>query len=82
EAMANHAWIEAMQEELQQFKQLEAKRIDFEELFAPVAQLEAVRIFIAYAAHKSFPIYQMDDKTTFLNDLRRKKCTSIIQMDL
>ncbi|GJV75843.1 retrovirus-related pol polyprotein from transposon TNT 1-94 [Tanacetum coccineum] len=41
--------------------------IDFEESFAPVARLEAVRIFIAYAAHKSFPIYQMDVKTAFLN---------------
>nr|GEU43486.1 hypothetical protein [Tanacetum cinerariifolium] len=41
--------------------------IDFEESFAPVARLEAVRIFIAYAAHKSFPIYQMDMKTAFLN---------------
>nr|GEX18112.1 retrovirus-related Pol polyprotein from transposon TNT 1-94 [Tanacetum cinerariifolium] len=41
--------------------------IDFEESFAPVARLEAVRIFIAYAAHKSFSIYQMDVKTTFLN---------------
>ncbi|GJV93279.1 retrovirus-related pol polyprotein from transposon TNT 1-94 [Tanacetum coccineum] len=35
--------------------------------FAPVARLEAARIFVAYAAHKSFPIYQMDVKTTFLN---------------
>nr|GEW20262.1 copia protein [Tanacetum cinerariifolium] len=43
--------------------------IDFEESFAPVACLEAVRIFIAYAAHKSFPIYQMDVKTEFLNGL-------------
>ncbi|GKF52989.1 retrovirus-related pol polyprotein from transposon TNT 1-94, partial [Tanacetum coccineum] len=41
--------------------------IDFEESFAPVARLEAVRISVAYAAHKSFPIYQMDVKTTFLN---------------
>nr|GEY72754.1 hypothetical protein [Tanacetum cinerariifolium] len=41
--------------------------IEFEESFALVARLEAVRIFIAYAAHKSFPIYQMDVKTTFLN---------------
>nr|GEY33518.1 retrovirus-related Pol polyprotein from transposon TNT 1-94 [Tanacetum cinerariifolium] len=41
--------------------------IDFEESFAPVAGLEAVRIFIAYAAHKSFPIYHMDVKTAFLN---------------
>nr|GFA74280.1 retrotransposon protein, putative, unclassified [Tanacetum cinerariifolium] len=41
--------------------------IDFEESFIPVACLEAVRIFIAYAAHKSFPIFQMDVKTAFLN---------------
>ncbi|GJV37561.1 retrovirus-related pol polyprotein from transposon TNT 1-94 [Tanacetum coccineum] len=41
--------------------------IDFEESFSPVARLEAVRIFVAYAAHKSFPIYQMDMKTAFLN---------------
>nr|GEV96175.1 retrovirus-related Pol polyprotein from transposon TNT 1-94 [Tanacetum cinerariifolium] len=41
--------------------------IDFEESFAPVACLEAVRIFIAYATHKSFPIYHMDMKTAFLN---------------
>nr|GFB65388.1 retrovirus-related Pol polyprotein from transposon TNT 1-94 [Tanacetum cinerariifolium] len=42
--------------------------IDFEELFALVARLEAVQIFIAYAAHKSFLIYQVDIKTAFLND--------------
>nr|GEU37190.1 retrovirus-related Pol polyprotein from transposon TNT 1-94 [Tanacetum cinerariifolium] len=41
--------------------------IDFEESFALVDRLEAVRIFIANAAHKSFPIYQMDVKTAFLN---------------
>nr|GFB65293.1 retrotransposon protein, putative, unclassified [Tanacetum cinerariifolium] len=41
--------------------------IDFKESFAPVARLEAVWIFVAYAAHKSFLIYQMDVKTTFLN---------------
>ncbi|GJW61905.1 retrovirus-related pol polyprotein from transposon TNT 1-94, partial [Tanacetum coccineum] len=40
---------------------------DFEESFALVARLEAVQIFVAYAAHKSFPIYQMEVKTEFLN---------------
>nr|GFD20470.1 Gag-Pol polyprotein [Tanacetum cinerariifolium] len=40
--------------------------VDFEESFAPVARLEYVRLFIAYAAHKSFTIYQMDVKITFL----------------
>nr|GEZ96786.1 hypothetical protein [Tanacetum cinerariifolium] len=41
--------------------------IDFEESFALVARLEAVWIFVAYETHKSFPIYQMDVKTSFLN---------------
>ncbi|GKD85165.1 retrotransposon protein, putative, unclassified [Tanacetum coccineum] len=41
--------------------------INFEESFAPVARLEAVRIFVAYVAHKPFPIYQINIKTTFLN---------------
>ncbi|GKE18966.1 retrovirus-related pol polyprotein from transposon TNT 1-94 [Tanacetum coccineum] len=41
--------------------------IDFEESFAPVARLKAVRIFVAYATHKNFPIYQMDVKIAFLN---------------
>ncbi|GJY99149.1 retrovirus-related pol polyprotein from transposon TNT 1-94 [Tanacetum coccineum] len=111
EAMADSAWIEAMQDELHQFDKLKVwelvdkpfgkmiiklkwlwknkkdedqtvirnkarlvakgyaqeEGIDFEESFAPVARLEAVRIFVAYAAHKSFLIYQMDVKTAFLN---------------
>nr|GEV86462.1 retrovirus-related Pol polyprotein from transposon TNT 1-94 [Tanacetum cinerariifolium] len=111
EAMADLAWIEAMQEELYQFDRLQVwelvdkpfgksiiklkwlwknkkdkdqtvirnkarlvakgyaqeEGIDFEESFASVARLEAVWIFIAYAAHKSFLIFQMDIKTTFLN---------------
>nr|GEW36874.1 retrovirus-related Pol polyprotein from transposon TNT 1-94 [Tanacetum cinerariifolium] len=41
--------------------------IDSKESFTPIAYLEAIRIFVTYAAHKSFPIYQMDVKTTFLN---------------
>nr|GEX20412.1 retrovirus-related Pol polyprotein from transposon TNT 1-94 [Tanacetum cinerariifolium] len=40
--------------------------VDFEELFAPVARMEAVLLFIAYAAYKSFFVYQMDVKTSFL----------------
>nr|GEY47078.1 retrovirus-related Pol polyprotein from transposon TNT 1-94 [Tanacetum cinerariifolium] len=111
EAMADSAWIEAMQDELHQFDRLQVWKlvhkpfgktvirlkwlwknkkdedqtvicnkarlvakgyaqedgIDFEESFATVAHLEAVRIFVAYAAHKSFPINQMDAKMAFLN---------------
>nr|GEV05208.1 hypothetical protein [Tanacetum cinerariifolium] len=96
EAMADSAWIEAMQEALHQFDRLQNKKgedqteirnkerlvdkgygqeegIDFEESFAPVAHLEAVRICVAYAAHKSFPIYQMDVKTKFLNGLLKEE---------
>nr|GFC80937.1 putative RNA-directed DNA polymerase [Tanacetum cinerariifolium] len=75
--MADSAWIESMQEELHQFDRLDVwelvdrplctiEGVDFKESFAPVARLEAVRLFIAYAAHKSFTIYQMDVKTAFL----------------
>ncbi|GKE53796.1 retrovirus-related pol polyprotein from transposon TNT 1-94, partial [Tanacetum coccineum] len=49
----------------QGFRQEEG--IDFEESFALVARIEAIRIFIANAAHKNMTIYQMDVKTTFLN---------------
>nr|GEW75602.1 retrovirus-related Pol polyprotein from transposon TNT 1-94 [Tanacetum cinerariifolium] len=41
--------------------------IDFEESFALVARMEAIRIFLAYAAHKGFIVYQMDVKTSFLH---------------
>ncbi|GJW50254.1 retrovirus-related pol polyprotein from transposon TNT 1-94 [Tanacetum coccineum] len=41
--------------------------IDFEESFAPVTRMEAIRIFLAYAAHKSFTVFQMDVKTDFLH---------------
>nr|GEV43752.1 retrovirus-related Pol polyprotein from transposon TNT 1-94 [Tanacetum cinerariifolium] len=65
EAMADSAWIKSMQEELHQFDRLD-EGVDFEESFAPVARLEAVRLFIAYATHKSFTVYQMNVKTAFL----------------
>nr|GEX14781.1 hypothetical protein [Tanacetum cinerariifolium] len=47
--------------------------IDFEESFAPVARLEAIRIFLAYVAHKNMVVYQMDVKTTFLNGNLREE---------
>nr|GEX11963.1 hypothetical protein [Tanacetum cinerariifolium] len=75
EAMLESLCIEAMQEEIHEFERLQLvakgycqeEGIDFEESFAPVARLEAVRIFIANAANKNITIYQMDVKTTFLN---------------
>lgn len=41
--------------------------IDFEETFAPISRLEAIRILLAYAASKGFKLYQMDVKSAFLN---------------
>ena len=41
--------------------------IDYDETFAPVARLEAIRILLAFACHKNFTLYQMDVKSAFLN---------------
>nr|GEZ75176.1 retrovirus-related Pol polyprotein from transposon TNT 1-94 [Tanacetum cinerariifolium] len=72
EAMVDSTWIELMQEELHQLDRLDVAKgyaqkegVHFKESFAPVARLEAVRLFIAYAVHKSFTIYQMDVKIVF-----------------
>nr|GFB23032.1 retrovirus-related Pol polyprotein from transposon TNT 1-94 [Tanacetum cinerariifolium] len=43
--------------------------IDYDETFEPVARIEAIRLFLAYAAHKDFTAFQMDVKTTFLNGI-------------
>nr|GFA11578.1 hypothetical protein [Tanacetum cinerariifolium] len=88
DALTQSCWIEAMQEELNEFECLELDElggilknkarlvahgycqeegIDFEDSFAPVAILEAIRIFLVYAAHKNMVVYQMDVKTAFLN---------------
>ncbi|KAJ9552828.1 hypothetical protein OSB04_016873 [Centaurea solstitialis] len=47
--------------------------IDYDETFAPVARLEAIRIFLAYADHKNFTVYQMDVKTAFLNGEQKEE---------
>ncbi|GJY19105.1 retrovirus-related pol polyprotein from transposon TNT 1-94 [Tanacetum coccineum] len=47
--------------------------IGFEEYFAPIARLEAIRIFIVFVAHMNMVVYQMDVKTAFLNDILREE---------
>ncbi|GJV64207.1 retrovirus-related pol polyprotein from transposon TNT 1-94 [Tanacetum coccineum] len=115
DALMESYWIEAMQEELNEFKRLEVwelvprptrvmiitlkwiykvkldelggvlknkarlvargyhqeEGIDFEESFAPVARLKAIRIFIAFDVHMNMIVYQMDVKTAFLNGTLR-----------
>ena len=110
QALSDPSWVEAMQEEMQQFKNqdvwvlvdlpkgkiaigtkwiLKNKRdargivvrnkarlvaqgfrqeegIDYDEVFAPVARVEAIRLFLAFASYKGFTVYQMDVKSAFL----------------
>ncbi|GKG15005.1 retrovirus-related pol polyprotein from transposon TNT 1-94, partial [Tanacetum coccineum] len=71
DAFTQSCWIEAMQEELNEFERLEG--IEFEESFAPVVRLEAIRIFLTFAAHMNMVVYQMDVKTAFLNGYLREE---------
>ncbi|KAI3735814.1 hypothetical protein L6452_15332 [Arctium lappa] len=78
DAMKDPSWIEAMEEELLQFVLQDNKSrlvaqgytqeegIDYEEVFAPVARIEAIRLFLAYASFMKFRVYQMDVKSVFL----------------
>ncbi|GJU87139.1 retrovirus-related pol polyprotein from transposon TNT 1-94 [Tanacetum coccineum] len=61
-AITEDCWFQAMQDEIHEFDRLQG--IDFEESFASVARIEAIRIFIANATSKNITIYV---KTTFLN---------------
>nr|GEZ74072.1 integrase, catalytic region, zinc finger, CCHC-type, peptidase aspartic, catalytic [Tanacetum cinerariifolium] len=49
------------------------KCIDYDEMFAPVARIEAIRLFLAYVAHKNFTVFQMDVKTAFLNRILKEE---------
>nr|GEZ96231.1 retrovirus-related Pol polyprotein from transposon TNT 1-94 [Tanacetum cinerariifolium] len=80
EAFRDADWVSAMQEELDQFARLKVWRlvprpegIDYDETFAPVARIEAIRLFLAYAAHKDFTVFQMDVKTAFLNGILKEE---------
>nr|GFB18319.1 retrovirus-related Pol polyprotein from transposon TNT 1-94 [Tanacetum cinerariifolium] len=47
--------------------------IDYDETFAPAARIEAIRLFLAYAAHKDFTVFQIDVKTMFLNGILKEE---------
>ncbi|GJW42904.1 putative ribonuclease H-like domain-containing protein [Tanacetum coccineum] len=78
QALEDPSWVEAMKNELLQFKLLNvwtlidlprdkwAIGIDYDEIFAPVARIESIRLFLAYASFKDFVVYQMDVKSAFL----------------
>ncbi|GJR88328.1 putative ribonuclease H-like domain-containing protein [Tanacetum coccineum] len=86
QALTDPSWIEAMQDELLQFKlnkkdergivvrnkarlvaqgYTQEEGIDYDEVFAPVARIEAIRLFLAYSSFKDFVVYQMDVKSAF-----------------
>ncbi|KAL9268026.1 Retrovirus-related Pol polyprotein from transposon RE2-like protein [Drosera capensis] len=67
EALNDPNWMDTIQEELNEFERNEEEGIDFDETFAPVARLEAIRMFLAYTAYQGFRVHQMDVKSTFLN---------------
>ena len=46
----------------------QAEGIDYDETFAPVARLEVIRMFLAFATHFNFKVYQMDVKSAFMNE--------------
>ncbi|GKC58986.1 retrovirus-related pol polyprotein from transposon TNT 1-94, partial [Tanacetum coccineum] len=64
--LQNKAWLVA-----KGYRRVEG--INFEELFAHVARIEAIRIFLAYVAHKNMVVFQMDVKTTFLNGILKEE---------
>ncbi|GJU54053.1 putative ribonuclease H-like domain-containing protein [Tanacetum coccineum] len=78
QALQDESWVEAMQEELLQFKLQKVwvlvdlpygkkeEGIDYDEVFAPVARIEAIRLFLAFASYMGFTVYQMDVKSAFL----------------
>ncbi|GJT87212.1 putative ribonuclease H-like domain-containing protein [Tanacetum coccineum] len=70
QALTDPSWIKAMQDELLQFKlqkgYTQEERIDYDEVFALVARIEAIRLFLAYASFMNFVVYQMDVNSAFL----------------
>nr|GEW79151.1 retrovirus-related Pol polyprotein from transposon TNT 1-94 [Tanacetum cinerariifolium] len=66
QALKDPSWIEAMQEEILQFKMQKEEGIDYEEVFAQVERIEAIRLFLAYVSFMGFMVYQIDVKSAFL----------------
>ncbi|GJV57920.1 uncharacterized mitochondrial protein-like protein [Tanacetum coccineum] len=98
DALTQACWIEAMQEELNEFEHLEVwelvprpdkvmvitlkwiYKVKLDEL--GVARLEAIRIFLAFAAHMNMVVYQMDVKTAFLNDFSHSPEASLLPVKI
>nr|GEU59626.1 putative ribonuclease H-like domain-containing protein [Tanacetum cinerariifolium] len=66
QALEDPSWVYAMQEEMQQFKFQNEEGIDYDEVFALIARIEAIRLFLAFTSYMGFLVYQMDVKSVFL----------------
>ncbi|GJT17227.1 putative ribonuclease H-like domain-containing protein [Tanacetum coccineum] len=66
EALQDNSWVQAMQEELLQFKLQQEEGINYDEVFAPVARIKAIRLFFTFASFMGFIVYQMDVKSAFV----------------
>nr|GEU88340.1 hypothetical protein [Tanacetum cinerariifolium] len=70
ESLKDADWVSSMQDELDQFARLKVWRL----VPRPeVARIEAIRLFLAYAAHKDFTVFQMDVQTVFLNEILKEE---------
>nr|GEX23926.1 copia protein [Tanacetum cinerariifolium] len=67
QSLEGESWVEAMQEELLYFKgHRQEEGIDYDKVFAPVARIEAIRLFLDYASFMDFNVHQIDVKGAFL----------------
>ncbi|GJX65401.1 retrovirus-related pol polyprotein from transposon TNT 1-94 [Tanacetum coccineum] len=91
QALDDESWVEAMEEELLQFKiqkpdwvaqgYKQEEGIDYDEVFALVARVEAIRIFFAFASFMNFLVYQMDVKSAFsMASLKRRYMFANLQV--
>nr|GEV85489.1 retrovirus-related Pol polyprotein from transposon TNT 1-94 [Tanacetum cinerariifolium] len=72
-ALKHPWWVDAMQEEPNRFYRNKEEGIDYDETFAPVTRIEAIKIFLAFATYMNFIVYQMDVKSAFLNGKLKEK---------
>nr|GFA29065.1 copia protein [Tanacetum cinerariifolium] len=63
----------SLNDDMKQIGYSQQEGIDYDETFAPVAQIKAIRLFLAYVAHKDFTVYQMDVKTSFRNGILKEE---------
>ncbi|GKA18886.1 putative ribonuclease H-like domain-containing protein [Tanacetum coccineum] len=85
QALDDESWVKAMQEELLQFKiqklvaqgYKQKEGIDYDEVFAPVDRIEAIRLFLAYASFMNFLVYQMNVKSAFLYGTTEEEMSSM-----